>query len=430
MPVSCKKIGGKWRVCGPDGEPEMKGDSPVDGGGHGKEDDCQSQADAMNANMKHSEFIRFVIPLTGLKFAGDDKKKTSDIQVCMVGKWEHDFYGTVEFTRQHLREMVANFKEGKRDLVVDYQHGSLAMDPEAAKAAGWIKDLYTKERGAQLWATVEWTNKAVKYIQAGEFKYISPECTTDGRKKETGEKLGACLFAVALTNRPFLEGMAPVELSEGAVFVTSIFQKSPERGAKTTQPKGGSRMDEKRIREVLGLTEDTAVTDDHRNQALKVLDEKLAEAEGKVTQLTEKSSGKVTLTEAEVTALRANAEAGSQAAKALKEMQVCTALKDAQTAGKIAGIETPLYAQVKKTLEANYADGLALIEALPRVVDFSVRGADGEPGGDAGADGEVKTFIDGRISGEKAVTMSVALSEAYAKFGKEKVNAWRYKEAS
>jgi len=384
--------------------------------------------------------FRFVILIPpGLKFQdqgeGDAKRKISDVQVCMIGTWEHDRYGTIEFTRANLRELVDNFeKDDMEEVCVDYQHASLSSDPGSAIAAGWIKKgkLYTKERGSQLWATVEWTERAAAHIEAGEYKYISPEIDRDATDKK-GNKIGMSLRAVAITNRPFLAGMsaidAPVEMSEGAIYaIAALKLKSPEPGAPITPPKGGSRMNEKRIREILGLTEDTQVTDEHRNQALTALDEQLVTASGKVQTLTEQSNGKVALTEAEVTALRANAEAGGRAAKELREMRVTTALSDAQRAGKIAGVDTPLYAQVKKAIEADYAGGVALIEALPKVVDFSVRGADGDLGGNGTADTEVKSFIDGRIDGDKAVTMSVALSEAYSKFGRDKVDAWRFKK--
>ena len=53
------------------------------------------------------------------------------------------------------------------DVVVDYQHGSLMADPEAAKAAGWMRSVFLKERGMHLWANVRWTKKAVEYINNG-----------------------------------------------------------------------------------------------------------------------------------------------------------------------------------------------------------------------------------------------------------------------
>lgn len=58
MPVSCKLIDGKWRLCGPDGKPETNvAGTAIDGGGHGSEGACQKQAGAVNANLSEKASV-------------------------------------------------------------------------------------------------------------------------------------------------------------------------------------------------------------------------------------------------------------------------------------------------------------------------------------------------------------------------------------
>lgn len=139
---------------------------------------------------------------------------TSDIQVLRTGTFFHRVYGKFTIAMETLQRMVDNFQHNRpkppTELVVDYEHLSASDPPQIAPAAGWFKHLYVK--GRELWATVGWTEKAAAMIRAGEYRFISPEFTLSYKDKETGEDLGPVLFASALTNRPFFDGMAPVVL--------------------------------------------------------------------------------------------------------------------------------------------------------------------------------------------------------------------------
>ena len=114
--------------------------------------------------------------------------------------------------------MIANFERMKlaaKDeefLPMDYNHASLSSDSEEAKASGWFLGLMLGDDG--LYADVRWTKKAAEYIEAKEYKYISPEFTEAFVDEHGVEFEGPTLLAAALTNRPFLKGMAPAALSE------------------------------------------------------------------------------------------------------------------------------------------------------------------------------------------------------------------------
>jgi len=139
----------------------------------------------------------------------------SQVQVFRTGTFRHPIYGKFTITDQDLETMVANFKahrpKAPTELAVDYEHMS-AIGNQVAPAAGWVKGV--EHTPGELWATVAWTDKAAGHIRAKEYRFISPEWHMQYKDKESGEDIGACLLSMALTNRPFIEGMQPVMLSE------------------------------------------------------------------------------------------------------------------------------------------------------------------------------------------------------------------------
>ena len=88
----------------------------------------------------------------------------------------------------------------------NYQHASFDKNPEHSKASGWIKKLYRK--GKDLFASVEWTDKAIEFIKNKEFKFISPEFNRK-YKDENGKSYGFTVLGLALTNVNFLRKKQP-----------------------------------------------------------------------------------------------------------------------------------------------------------------------------------------------------------------------------
>jgi hypothetical protein len=59
-------------------------------------------------------------------------------------------------------------------------------------------------------------------IKAQEYRFVSPVFNLQYKDKETGKQLGPIMFAAALTNRPFFDGMAPVVLGSDAEGLVAI----------------------------------------------------------------------------------------------------------------------------------------------------------------------------------------------------------------
>jgi len=70
--------------------------------------------------------------------------------------------------------VIDTFAANGADLPIDYDHQSLTADEKAGPvpAAGWIKELQTREDG--IWARVEWTPRASELLAHKEYRYLSP----------------------------------------------------------------------------------------------------------------------------------------------------------------------------------------------------------------------------------------------------------------
>ena len=104
-------------------------------------------------------------------------------------------------TSERGQKIVAALNSRKIDMVVDYEHGTLSSKEtgQHAPAAGYLKEFTYIEGVGICSSDFKWTDKAQSFIDAEEYKYLSPvfSYTT------TGEVTG--LLCVALTNTPNLD---------------------------------------------------------------------------------------------------------------------------------------------------------------------------------------------------------------------------------
>lgn len=136
-------------------------------------------------------------------------------QVAKTGTFYSPVYGKISITPDDLTTMFQNFKTKTplppTRLPLDYDHLSdEPQKPEDGKAAGWVKDLQIRDNGNTLWCQPDWTRRAAELINNREYAFVSPFFVTDYMDKVSGKKIGPTLKAIAITNRPFLEGMQPL----------------------------------------------------------------------------------------------------------------------------------------------------------------------------------------------------------------------------
>lgn len=128
------------------------------------------------------------------------------------GKWAaEEWADEFIFDDVAAEQVIRKFKDNKRDLVIDYEHGTenangIGMNV-AAPAAGWITDMRFVE-GEGLWLSVNWTAKANQMIQDREYRYFSPVFFFDSTNGRVNE-----LLSLALTNTPALRNLQPLAAS-------------------------------------------------------------------------------------------------------------------------------------------------------------------------------------------------------------------------
>lgn len=154
-----------------------------------------------------------------------------------------------ELTPERGRQIATALNQRSIDMVVDYEHATLKAQEtgEPAPASGWLKPAgFQYIEGVGLCsAEFEWTQKANGFIEAKEYKYISPVFFYN----KAGEVLG--LHSVALTNTPNLDQLPEARLAAAAQdFLSQQFNED-------------SQMEEflKLMRKKLGLPE-TATDED------------------------------------------------------------------------------------------------------------------------------------------------------------------------
>jgi phage I-like protein len=139
------------------------------------------------------------------------------------GNYLHPRYGEIDLTTEKLTQMRDNFEAGVRgqDVPLDYQHGE---DPaKGGRAAGWVLAMDLKEDG--LYWHVQMTPTALQEIRDGEWRYFSPEYAEEWQEPRSRNTFNNVVFAGALTNSPFLKGIAPLNLSELSVTFGEIQDK-------------------------------------------------------------------------------------------------------------------------------------------------------------------------------------------------------------
>lgn len=140
----------------------------------------------------------------------------SRVHLLSEGEWKGYGKRSFEITREHMESIVAQAQGQRSDIFVDWDHAYLE-DPQAP-ASGWLKPLSIsiEERGGTLglWGDVEWLSDAAESIRRRAHKYFSAVLAFGRKDRKTAEPVLAELVGGALTNRPFIDGLEEVALSD------------------------------------------------------------------------------------------------------------------------------------------------------------------------------------------------------------------------
>lgn len=223
----------------------------------------------------------FLVDLHKVTLDEHDGVATSWIQGMTLGTYHHPVHGEITFTEQRIKRFAENVNNNVRgtELDIDYEHKN-----KDGKAAGWVKK--AADRGQDgLYLLVEWTADAAKAIKAREWRYFSPEFNDSWTHPKTQKKFYDVLFGGALTNRPFLKDIQPVNLSEAFAELQDGSQSSG------TQEEGMDEETRKRLAKSYGLPEDA--TEEQITEAAdrQTAEREAASSEGGSTTTTTTTTG-------------------------------------------------------------------------------------------------------------------------------------------
>lgn len=176
-----------------------------------------------------------------------------EIRILPLGH-VHSQKGEFIVDEESFKMIQKEFTDRKLDKVIDYEHQTLSN--VQAPAGGWIKSFGKTEDA--IVAKVEWTPKAMEYLQNKEYRYLSPVIVV----RPSDQKVRA-IHSVALTNTPAIDGMFAI--------ANSLDIENDDDVNET----GGSKMELLELIKLLGMEENA--TEDQVKKAL----EALATAKGK-----------------------------------------------------------------------------------------------------------------------------------------------------
>jgi phage I-like protein len=168
---------------------------------------------------------------------------SSWIHAMTKGKYDHPVYGEINFTNERLKGFAESVVKKVRgiDPDIDYDHKA-----RSGEAAGWVKNAEVRDDGLYLF--VEWTTDAVQKIKSKAYRYFSPEFLDEWTDPKTTTVIPDVIAGGAITNRPFLKDLAPLNLSE---------MLNPDEDPEEE----GNKMDPKKFAELLGLAEGASEED-------------------------------------------------------------------------------------------------------------------------------------------------------------------------
>lgn len=136
------------------------------------------------------------------------------IAIAQTGDYEKDGR-PFTISGEDLKSMARHLKE--REVPLDYEHLSANPDapPGHSRASGWITapdKIEAGPNGSQiLYGWAQFTPACLTAIKNREYKYFSPEIHWN-EKDQHGKAIGTRLAAGAITNRPFLKDLPPIEI--------------------------------------------------------------------------------------------------------------------------------------------------------------------------------------------------------------------------
>jgi len=291
----------------------------INGRWHATKEQAMAQMKAIYASIgrKNNSEVSMDTPKSYLNPVKNFSDKWIDgnklwVQQYPFDSWSHPVFSdtTIDVeTAQRLKDSFDKSVKGVK-LFADYDHGE--DKAKGGKAAGEIIELAVVTSPDELrpnpglWGLVQFNDIAKTEIDNGEWNYWSASHYDTWTHPSTGETHDFVYDGGALTNRPYVKGMAPLNFSEVGITVEQAKNAQPEEFTDPGAPvdpsineddSAGDRLDtpppgedgstpdrsttvtneggemelEKQLREALGLAEDADII-----KAVKDLNDEVA----------------------------------------------------------------------------------------------------------------------------------------------------------
>jgi hypothetical protein len=275
---------------------------------------------------------------------------------------------------RNLEELRSNMAE--REVPIDYEHLSAkanVIPPGWAKAAGWLARPDTIDPFGEgrklLWGWARFTPAMLAMIKDQEYRYCSIDVAFKG-KNELGDDVGTYLKALAMTNRPFLKDLPPIEISdEDYQELMGMGKRTDGKLAALTLSEAGARLLSPDAVHVVGnISKSTSASADHQEAKMaKLTLRKSAEGKHEVFDGDGKQVGEIDhahlchYSEANAGMKPGGEGDGVKAAEKIAAAAlVTTMLKD-------AGCESMQLGDIKALIEKGRAGGATGVTAMPGV---------------------------------------------------------------
>lgn len=138
------------------------------------------------------------------------------LQALPLNKYEHPIHGTIDVTPERVQRFADNVNNKVRgqDLDIDYDHKA-----RSGEAAGWVTSAQARLNEADpknngLWIAVNFTKDAATKLKNKAYRYFSADFLNQWTHPASKQQFNDVLCGGALTNRPFLKDILPINLSE------------------------------------------------------------------------------------------------------------------------------------------------------------------------------------------------------------------------
>lgn len=173
----------------------------------------------------------YIIDLSTIELSESNGVDSSWVHALPIGNFKHPVYGTISVDTARAKNFADNVNSGVRgiDLSINYNHNNEEV------AAGWAKKAEFRVDG--VWLFVEWVKDAAQAIKDKKWRYFSSEFADEWEDAQ-GKKFRDVMMGGALTNRPFMKNLVPVNLSE-ETYELAFGLVSTITGADVESLKGG-----------------------------------------------------------------------------------------------------------------------------------------------------------------------------------------------